>query len=486
MFRLLLACSTALGASALVTDYPRVGQLINGTVYDDFVGQTVATNDDGSILAIGATGAVRMWKFETTSTSWTKTGDLTLPYPGTTDFGYCVDLSGEGTRMIAGGPSAQGDKGVVRVYEYDGAQWNQMGPDFVGGRNDRFGFACSISKDGQTIALGVPYHDPGEVRAYKWSAADTAWAQVGETIASSSAFFGSAVSLSQDGTRLAVGARLSQEKGAAMMYDLSTGEWKRFLTHVGHELDDRLGWSLDISDDGTRFIVGAPTSEPDEDGHNNGSVQVWASIAGSWDQVGVTIHGEQQSIKLGETVAISGDGKTVVVGAPEAEAPGQNTVQNSGQADVYSLVESTDVDSPYPKLVHAGRLTFGQHLATFGKSVALSGDGKILVVGAPSAGTKPGGGTNYQGMVTVYNLATGAADGSGGGNNGSGGGNNGSGGGDGSSGGGDGSSGGGDAGRRDGDAGRRDDGLSELSLGVTRSPAAWGVLFAFLFSVFAS
>jgi hypothetical protein len=54
------------------------------------------------------------------------------------------------------------DSGYVRIYrlEEDGTSWGQIGEDFVGeADNNYFGFSVSLSVDGSTVAIGSPFND---------------------------------------------------------------------------------------------------------------------------------------------------------------------------------------------------------------------------------------------------------------------------------------------------------------------------------------
>jgi surfactin synthase thioesterase subunit len=62
----------------------------------------------------------------------------------------------------------------VRIYQYDGTQWNQIGADIDGAASgDYSGWSVSLSNDGKTVAIGSPEHDDetdegaGFVRIYK-------------------------------------------------------------------------------------------------------------------------------------------------------------------------------------------------------------------------------------------------------------------------------------------------------------------------------
>ena len=110
------------------------------------------------------------------------------------------------------------DSGHIRVYEYNGNRWNQLGEDIDGEVGiDRSGWSVSLSADGTRVAIGAYLNDGntgnildnrGHVRLYEFNGNN--WNQFGLDIDGEAAgdISGSSVSLSADGTRVAIGAIL--------------------------------------------------------------------------------------------------------------------------------------------------------------------------------------------------------------------------------------------------------------------------------------
>ena len=119
--------------------------------------------------------------------------------------GTSIDLSADGKTIIIGSPnyspySVSQSPGYVQILDYDRygqGRWRYLGSQyysFVGSKNtEHFGEAVSISNDGRTIAIGAPYESAnsaddnsyenhGTVRVYTYSSEDDDWAQVGSTI----------------------------------------------------------------------------------------------------------------------------------------------------------------------------------------------------------------------------------------------------------------------------------------------------------------
>jgi hypothetical protein len=120
----------------------------------------------------------------------------------------------------------------VRVYAWNGSAWTQLGDDIDGEAvGDRSGYSVALSSDGQTLAVGAYLNDgngadAGHVRVYDWDG--SAWSQLGADIDGEAAgdYSGRSVALSSDGQTLAVGAPYNDGNGAdaghVRVYDLKT------------------------------------------------------------------------------------------------------------------------------------------------------------------------------------------------------------------------------------------------------------------------
>ena len=105
------------------------------------------------------------------------------------------------------------DSGHVRLYEWDGSAWQQKGSDIDGeAAGDFSGRAVSLSSDGSIVAIGgylndgINGVDSGHVRLYEWDG--SAWQQKGSDIdgEAENDQSGLSVSLSSDGSIVAIGA----------------------------------------------------------------------------------------------------------------------------------------------------------------------------------------------------------------------------------------------------------------------------------------
>jgi hypothetical protein len=153
----------------------------------------------------------------------------------------------------------------------------------------------------------------------------------------------------------------------------------------GEDPDDYSGRSVAISSDGTTVAIGAPNNNGGT--LDNGQVRVYENMWGTWTQIGGDIDGEALGDQSGTSVAISSDGTTVAIGAPFNDGAGSD----AGQVRVYQNIGGTwmqfggDID---------GEAASDQS----GYSVAISSDGNTVAIGAPFND----GGTFDNGQVRAY------------------------------------------------------------------------------------
>lgn len=179
------------------------------------------------------------------------------------NFGSVVSSSGDGSRLAVSRAS-----NYVRVYEWsDATNWTQSSELAI--QTNDLGSSMQISRDGTHIAIG----GGGKVAVYEYKS--NAWTLKGSFLQSENNphnGFGDAVSISDDGTRLAVGepqhgnnpfnCTNEAAQGAARVYEWNTGQssWDKmgsnFFCH--NKTDDKVGHSNSISGDGNRVAVGAP------------------------------------------------------------------------------------------------------------------------------------------------------------------------------------------------------------------------------------
>ena len=349
-------------------DWDQLGSDINGEATDDYSGWSVSLSSDGSIVAIGAiynggngsnSGNVRVFLYSDTNDSWSQLGgDIDGEASG--DYsGHSVSLSNDGTIVAIGANGNDGNgsaSGHVRVYQYSNSSnnWSQLGDDIDGeAADDQSGHSLSLSDDGSIVAIGAPYNDgsysdSGHVRVYE-NISGT-WTQLGADIdgAAGGDYSGRSVSLSSDGTIVAIGANKNDDNGNnsghVIVYQYSSSTTPNW-TQLGADIDGEAsynysGWSVSLSNDGSIVAIGAiynaaggnsnsghvrvyENKIPTQNEWDNGNVIKGADAGNAnptggtkyWVQLGTDIDGEASGDYSGWSVALSNDGTIVAIGA---------------------------------------------------------------------------------------------------------------------------------------------------------------------------
>ena len=332
--------------------WSQIGNDIDGESSGDQSGYAVSLNSNGSIVAIGApfndgdggfdNGHVRV--YQNLAGVWTQIGDDIDGENGLDQFGNAVSISADGSIVAIGGffnDDNGGNAGHVRVYQNISGTWTQIGQDIDGeASGDEFGSSLSLSSNGKTLAIGAPYNDgnggfnSGHVRVYENLAG--VWTQIGDDIdgEASNDQFGTSVSLSSTGFRLAIGAIGNDGKaldaGHVKVYENISGTW----TQIGDDIDgeneeDKSGYQVSLNCDGSIIAIGAIYNY--DAGLEKGHVRVFKLSNNSWNQLGDDIDGENMYDQSGKAIAISSDGLKLAIGAHKNDGNGNN----SGHARVY-------------------------------------------------------------------------------------------------------------------------------------------------------
>ena len=401
-----LAVAAIAGEAMIVsasTSFDQIGSDIDGEAANDLSGLPITLSSDGTTLAIGAyqnsgngdsAGHVRV--YERNGSTWQQKG-TDIDGEAANDYsGYSVSLSSDGNIVAVGAYRNDGNgtnSGHVRVYEWNGNAWVQMGADIDGEAADDYsGHSVSLSSDGTIVAIGAFYNNgngtgSGHVRLYEWNG--SAWQQKGNDIDGEVAGdeSGYSVSLSSDGTIVAIGAPGNDGTGAGAghvrVYEWNETAWVQTGTDINGEVaGDESGYSVSLSSDGTIVAIGAPGA---------GHVRVYEWNGTAWVQTGADIDGESVVDRSGESVSLSSDGTIVAIGAPWNDGNGRD----AGHVRLYEWNGSAwqqkgvDID--------------GEAVDNYsGNSVSLSSDGTILAIGA--FGNDDNG--SFAGHVRVYSIVT--------------------------------------------------------------------------------
>lgn len=245
--------------------------------------------------------------------------------------------------------------------------------------NSQQGHSVAISASGDTAVVGAPSDGSSKGAAWVFVRSRNQWTQKGAKLSDQAAGTGSAqgssVALSASGDTAIVGAsREDGDRGAVRVYVRKSGVWIQQgpkLLGQGAAAPARQGESVAISADGLTVLIGGPFDTAPGAKNRRGSVWVFSGRDGVWSQDGPPLIGSQNfgSALQGSSVAISADGTTAIIGGP-ADSSG------TGAAWV-SVRKAGKWSQQGAKLVGNGAV--GR--AAQGSSVAISADGNTAIVG---------------------------------------------------------------------------------------------------------
>lgn len=270
------------------------------------------------------TGHTRM--FEWSGNDWVQMGAVIYGEASSAQSGFSVSNNNDGSRIAIGTPRAFNGgsaSGQVRVYEWINNAWTQLGDDIDGENpSDLMGYAVSLDNLGNRIVVSAPLNDnvgqsKGQLKVLEWSGAS--WNQIGSSIygEDEGETFGNAVSLNGDGTRFASAATFnldSNEAGEIRVFEWTGSSWEQMGdTITGEASLDRSGWSLDLNEEGNRLIIGAIGN--DDNGEDSGHARIYDFRGNSWIKSGNDIDGVASFDESGWSVAVNADGTKLAVGA---------------------------------------------------------------------------------------------------------------------------------------------------------------------------
>jgi hypothetical protein len=300
-------------------------------------GHSVAISEDGNTIIVGASsqgggvGKSSAYIFIRNHNIWTQ--QAKIPHPKPSDhamyFGWSVSISGDGNTVIVGAPSAYngGGAGSAYIFTRSGDSWSQQRRIQASDAQplDRFGESVSISGDGKTVIVGaVPVHGGGAGSAYIFTRSGDSWSQQRRIQASDAQpldRFGYSVAISGDGNTVIVSSRHNpppRGPPAAYIFTRSGDSWleRAKLQDTSTKAQSYFGDSVSISSDGNTAIVGAPGDTNDAAGRV-GATYIYTRSDDSWPQrakIGASDTGGLE--QFGQSVSISGDGNTIISSVP--------------------------------------------------------------------------------------------------------------------------------------------------------------------------
>ncbi|MFD0964250.1 T9SS type A sorting domain-containing protein [Pseudofulvibacter geojedonensis] len=339
------------------------------------------------------------------SAQWTQAGnDINGEHLGD-ESGYAVSLSSNGSILAIGAPENDGNgnaSGHVRVFQNTSGNWVQIGQDINGANpGDRFGYSVCLSGNGEILAVGTPYNDDngsnaGIVRLFKKVGSN--WLLINTFYGDSQGdFFGYAVSLSKNGNILVIGApragtsSVSDGEGHIKLYEKVNGNWIYRYTIEGNQEQEYFGSALSLSEDGSVLAIGAhrwPSLSS-----SRGAVRVYKRLnnTNSWLSLGASIEGVNLGDEFGYSISLNSLGSILAIGVRRNDANGTNS----------GLVKTYELNASETAWVQLGNDIIGNSGDYLGSSISINSNGDLLAAGASEANSAAG-------LVRVYRNISGS------------------------------------------------------------------------------
>ncbi|KAA9338976.1 T9SS type A sorting domain-containing protein [Adhaeribacter soli] len=365
-------------------------------------GMACAISADGNVAVVGgetdSLGRGAAWVYTRNGNQWTQMGKKLVPNDAVSTsakplyFGCATAISADGNTIAIGGYYENNRRGATWIFVRNGNRWEQQGPKLVGtqGFGDSFqGSAIALSADGNTLLIGGNEDNGNRGAVWFFQRTGTTWSpQSGKIIVTPNNgwSFGYSVALSADGNTALIGALYegtpTNKQGYGYFYKRTGSTWN-FLQKVTDltVTNSRLGEGVALSGNGQVAIIGGG-----EGNQTHGivcvfrfdqSTQLWVK-----DQI-LTSTGTSPGSRLGRKISISKGGDTLAV---------------SGYLDqVFTGAVWTFVNKNGTWSQLGNKITSpisGGVEPEFGRSLSLSADGKILLIGRPNG--------SAQGAAFIY------------------------------------------------------------------------------------
>mgnify|MGYP002620846272 CR=1 FL=1 len=363
---------------------------IDGNNINDLSGFSVDISGDGSRIVVGSpmyntsgdyssrnnAGKVRIFDFNLYSNSYEESAEIL----GTRDdecFGTCVALSEDGNRLACSSLNGSAtfyesdtqstgwftsgkttSIGSVKVFDYDGSSWNQVGGDILGNENSAFGWSIDLSSSGTRLVVGAPGNNS---YSCVYQEINGTWDQV--IFASPTGYSGEdqegiKVAISNDGKRIVSSATLANSgAGKVRIFEESAGQWNQIGTTFSPIVggSKRIGLYMAFAKNGKRVVFGNFFQDATDDFNPCYNVFEESSTSGNWVKYGLKLTSETGSA----AICMSHDGRRVLIGKPETnsidgtiiayEDPMPHNDDSADTDDVYTPPPNdTTTDEPPP------------------------------------------------------------------------------------------------------------------------------------------
>ncbi|WP_242401909.1 FG-GAP repeat protein [Halorhabdus tiamatea] len=415
----LLACSTALAPltgcafspPTARDDQSGIETLVatDGETRDRF-GYSLDITNDGRTLLVGSNldtnsngrMAGGVYVFRRDQDGWHQSAKLMADDGDRHDwFGSTISISDTGDTALVGAVAEEdpngAEGGAAYVYQKENQEWHQQSklsaPDDA---FDQFSRSQILTSNGDTAYIGAPFkEDSSGIEAgavYEYSREPDGWNLVNTLPNDSSPIrsFGYAMDVSKGGQILIVSSMVvsDSETAAVNVFEKSGGEWVRQATLTASDRDrnDYFGETVPVSEDGQTVLVGASNDE-NPNGEHGGSVYLFENQDGEWHQAQkLTPADPGQYERFGLSLAMTSDPKSILIGAP-----GESS--DTGEQSRICVFKWDDDHWQQDRVISAPEKDPTDH---FGTRVTVSGETGIAAVSAPEAdGNKESTGAVY-------------------------------------------------------------------------------------------
>lgn len=386
----------------------------------DTTGTAVAISDDGQTIAVGSkddestdgtsAGSFMVFYMAGSGTAGTWKGltlaDRHIVVPinqSQVYFGSCVDMDASGSRYICGGWGYEKTakeygtgSGIAAIYTASGGTFIRetwLYPntqDYV--KNGEFGWDVAMNADGSRAVvsslMGTSGSDNFSGAVFVFVRNNTTWTQEGKLVPDvvrKYSGYGYSVTINDAGDKILVGTvdELVNGNNTGVAYVFTRDQsnvWTQADKLKGNDglSGDNFGSDVAMNSTGELMVVGAQFASV---GGVSGSGKVYTfgnqpSGPALSETIILTASPSIANGKFGSSVAISADGKHMVVGSPFAPYLGKT----SGVIGIFDL-DSTGAWK-YNQINYSSDAATGD---IYGCSVAISADGSIIAVGAYGA-----------------------------------------------------------------------------------------------------
>jgi hypothetical protein len=313
-------------------------------------GWSVALSADGKTALVGGPwdnpgfsfgfnadtpGIGAIWVFTRIGNVWKQQGKKLIGTGAAGEFvhqGSSIALSSDGNTAIAGAWADNDDTGAAWVFTRNGDVWRQQGGKLVGTGakpgifgGTQFGSSVALSADGDIALVGGQGAEDMRGAAWLFVRKAGVWREQQKLVAAGGGTFGAqggSVALSSDGNTAVVGGRTEGVWVFIRNGDVWTSQGDKLIgtgADAGGYAGVGQGESVALAADSNTVIFGGP-----RDHSHVGAAWAFTRSGNVWTQLGSKLVGEGRTEAPGQgySVALSGDGKTAIMGGPDDSETG--------------------------------------------------------------------------------------------------------------------------------------------------------------------